>query len=117
MLKVYNIIWLILIGIFSFIIVSIIGILYTITGIGAECGQQLFRIAGYLLNPGKCDYETNFSSHKVANIIWIILFGWWLSLLYLVLTLFLVCILIGIPFATRSIKLVGLLLIPFGSDI
>lgn len=117
MIFIYNLIWFLLVGLASSVILFIIGTLYCITGIGAEHGQQIYRISSYLTHPARITPDINFSSHKVANIIWIILFGWWLILLYIIAGAFLCCTLVGIPFGLQCFKNIALLAAPFGSNI
>lgn len=117
MKKFMNIVWFILVGLWTSIVISIGGILFTITGVGSELGQQLFRVASYMIAPFDKSYDTNFSYKKAANIIWILLFGWWLSILYIAVGLFLICTLIGIPFGLNCFKHLPLIVTPFGSTV
>lgn len=112
----FNFIWFILVGFVSSLLLFIIGILYSITGVGGECGQAIFKIAGFITHPFRKHPETCFSKHKLANIIWLILFGWWLMALYLIAGLFLCCSIIGIPFGLQCFKNLPLLAAPFGAS-
>ncbi|RCW51431.1 inner membrane component-like transport protein [Halanaerobium sp. MA284_MarDTE_T2] len=53
----------------------------------------------------------------IANIIWIIFFGWELAVANLISALIFAVTIIGIPFAKQSLKLAYLSLMPFGKDI
>ena len=53
----------------------------------------------------------------IANIIWIVVFGWELAVINLVSALIFGITIIGIPFAKQSLKLAYLSLMPFGKDI
>ena len=117
MVILYNLIWFILVGFATSIILFIIGILYSVTGVGSEYGQQIFRLSVFILAPYKKTPDTNFNSHKIANIIWLILFGWWLCALYIIAGLFLCCTLIGIPFGLQCFKNLAIICAPFGSTI
>jgi uncharacterized membrane protein YccF (DUF307 family) len=82
-------------------------------------GKQCFKMARMQLAPfGKEVIEKNNSSiGLIANIIWILLFGWELALINLVSALIFAVTIIGIPFAKQSLKLAYLSLVPFGKEI
>ncbi len=50
----------------------------------------------------------------ILNIIWLVLSGFWLSILYVLAAVLLAITIIGIPFAKQSLKLAGFILWPFG---
>ena len=51
----------------------------------------------------------------IGNVVWLILFGWWLALGHLLAALVLAITIIGIPFAVAHAKLAGAALWPFGT--
>jgi len=51
---------------------------------------------------------------SIGNIIWLVLAGWWLMLVYLIAGIFACITVIGIPFGVQSFKLAGYALWPFG---
>jgi uncharacterized membrane protein YccF (DUF307 family) len=53
----------------------------------------------------------------VGNIIWIILFGWWLALGYLVTGLLLCPTVIGVPLGNANFKIIPISLVPLGTRI
>ena len=53
----------------------------------------------------------------VGNIIWIVLFGWWLALGHLVSAVAMAITIIGIPLALADLKLIPVSLVPLGKDI
>lgn len=53
----------------------------------------------------------------VGNILWVVLFGWWLALGHLVSALFLAITIVGIPFAVAHTKLAVTALWPFGTEV
>lgn len=53
----------------------------------------------------------------IANIIWVLVFGWELAVANLISALIFALTIIGIPFAKQSLKLAYLSLMPFGKDI
>jgi len=114
-----NIIWFIFGGLFHAIGWWFAGLLWSITIIGIPVGKQCFKLAKMQLAPfGKKVVEKNNSSiGLIANIIWIIVFGWELAFANLVSAFVFGITIIGIPFAKQSLKLAYLSLMPFGKDI
>lgn len=112
-----NVIWFILIGLVSFIIWGLVGIFWCITIIGIPFGRQCFKIARLVVFPFGKNVKTNFDKHRFANIIWLILFGWEIALLYAVMGCILFITIIGIPFGKQCFKLASLSLLPFGVQI
>ncbi|ADO76919.1 YccF domain-containing protein [Halanaerobium praevalens] len=114
-----NIIWFIFGGLIQSFFWFIFGLLWSITIIGIPVGKQCFKMAKMQLAPfGKEIIETNNSSVSlIANILWIILFGWELAIANLTAALFFGITIIGIPFAKQNLKLAYLSLMPFGKDI
>ncbi|MCV7174421.1 YccF domain-containing protein, partial [Mycolicibacterium sphagni] len=53
----------------------------------------------------------------VGNIIWIILFGWWLALGHLLSAIAMAVTIIGIPLALADLKMIPISLLPLGKDI
>ena len=114
-----NIIWFIFGGVVEGILWVFFGLLCSATIIGIPIGKQCFKIAGMQFAPfGKEIVEKNDSPlGLIANIIWILLFGWELALANLVSALIFGITIIGIPFAKQSLKLAWLSLMPFGKDV
>ena len=54
------------------------------------------------------------TASAIGNIIWLVLAGWWLMILYLIAGLIACLTVIGIPFGIQSFKLAGYALWPFG---
>jgi len=111
-----NIIWFILVGLLSFVAWIITGVLWCITIIGIPFGLQCFKIAALSVFPFGKKVRTDFDSHPVANIIWLILFGWEIALGYIFFGVILYITIIGIPFGKQCFKLAALSLFPFGSQ-
>jgi len=53
----------------------------------------------------------------IGNVIWIILFGWWLALAHVVTGIALCITIIGIPMAIADFKMIPISLMPLGKDI
>jgi uncharacterized membrane protein YccF (DUF307 family) len=114
-----NIIWFIFGGLIEGLLWVIFGLLCSITIIGIPIGKQCFKISSMQFAPfGKKIVDKNSSSiGLIANIIWIIIFGWELAIANLISALIFAVTIIGIPFAKQSLKLAYLSLMPFGKDI
>lgn len=114
-----NIIWFIFGGFIEAVTWWFFGLICYITIIGIPVGKQCFKMARMQLAPfGKEIVEKDNSAvGLIANIVWILLFGWELAVINLVSALIFAVTIIGIPFAKQSLKLAYLSLMPFGKDI
>ena len=112
-----NIIWIIFGGLISALSWVFTGVLMCITIIGIPFGKQCFKIAGLSLAPFGKIVNTNFNKHPIANVIWIILFGWELFIFNFLTGIMLCITIIGIPFGKQWFKLAKLALIPFGTTL
>lgn len=113
-----NILWFILIGFCSGLSWVFSGILWCITIIGIPYGVQCFKFASLSFLPfGK---EVRYGGGAVsllANIIWVIFFGIWMSIGYVIAGLLFSITVIGIPFGKQCFKLAKLALTPFGAEV
>ena len=114
-----NIIWFIFGGFIEALGWWFAGILWFISIIGIPVGKQCFKLARMQLAPfGKEIVEKKSSSLGfIANIIWLIFFGWELAVLNLTSAIFFAITIIGLPFAKQSLKLARISLMPFGKEI
>ena len=71
-----NIIWIILGGLASALAWCFVGLILCITIIGIPLGKQCFKFAGVSFAPFGKKVKLNFSKHPVANVLWLIFFGW-----------------------------------------
>ena len=55
--------------------------------------------------------------HRLGNVIWVVLFGWWLALGHLITGIALCITIIGIPLGLANFKLIPVSLTPFGREI
>src|SRR5215467_57053 len=80
-------------------------------------GIAAFRIAGYVLWPfgrtAERRPEAGVAS-AVGNILWVVLFGWWLALGHLIAGVALCLTIIGIPLGLASFKIIPVTLVPLG---
>ena len=116
-----NIIWLVFGGLIAGIIYILSGLLLCVTIIGIPFGIQAIKIGFATFAPfGKNVVESrnaNSPLRLIFNVIWIVLFGWELTVAHLVFALILAITIVGIPFAKQHIKLIPLALLPFGRDL
>lgn len=115
-----NIIWFVFGGFIHALGWFLSGVLWSITIIGIPYGRQCFKMAKLQLAPfGKkvVDEKGGSPFYFIANIIWIIFFGWELALANLISALLFAITIIGIPFAKQSLKLAVLSFMPFGKRV
>lgn len=113
-----NIIWFLLIGLWSGLAWLFLGILYCITIIGIPIGIQLFKFAQLSFFPfGKDVMFSEKTSSLLLNIIWLIFGGIELGFGYLLAGLIFCITIIGIPFGKQCFKLMKISFLPFGANI
>ena len=121
MLKlILNIIWFLFAGFWlavGYTIAALISFLLIVT---IPFGIASLRVAGYALWPfgrsvvPKPDAGVG---SVIGNLLWLVLFGWWLALLHLISGIALCVTIIGIPMAIADFKLVPLALWPLGREV
>jgi uncharacterized membrane protein YccF (DUF307 family) len=114
---ILNVIWLVLCGLWMAIGYAVAGLICFILIITIPFGIASFRIASYVLWPFGRTIEPRRSAGAGAllgNIIWIVLFGWWLALGHLVTGVLLCLTIIGIPLGIASFKIIPVTLVPLG---
>lgn len=112
-----NILWLIFTGFWSAVCWFLLGVILCITIIGIPFGKQCFKISKLVFWPMGKTVKTNFGKHPIANIIWIIIFGWELAVGFLFAGLIWCITIIGIPFGKQCFKLMQLAFMPFGASL
>ena len=114
---ILNVIWLVLCGLWLAILYAAAGLVCFVLIITIPFGIAAFRIAAYVLWPFGRTIEERRSAGAgalIGNILWIVLFGWWLALGHLV-TGFLLCLtIIGIPLGLANFKIIPITLVPLG---
>jgi len=114
---ILNVIWLVLCGIWMAIAYALAGLVAFVLIITIPFGIAAFRIAGYVLWPfGRTidrRPEAGVAS-LIGNIIWVILFGWWLAIGHLVTGGLLCLTIIGIPLGLANFKIIPISLVPLG---
>jgi uncharacterized membrane protein YccF (DUF307 family) len=104
-------------GIWLAIAYALAGLIAFILIITIPFGIASFRIANYVLWPfGRTtvpDQHAGVGS-LIGNIVWIILFGWWLAVGHLLTGIALCITIIGIPLGLANFKLIPISLLPLG---
>ena len=113
-----NILWFIFGGFLSGLAWILSGLLLCITIIGFPLGIQCFKFAMLSFFPfGK---EIRYSAGAVSfivNVIWFLLFGWWMGVGNFLIGCGWCITVIGIPFGIQFFKIEKLSLAPFGAEI
>lgn len=112
-----NILWFLLIGLWSAVTWALLGVLWCVFIITIPFGVQCFKIAGLMLWPFGKNVSCNFGKHPIANIIWIFCGGLGLAISYVFVGVLCYITIIGIPFGKQCFKLATLSLTPFGAKI
>lgn len=101
-----NILWIILGGLAIAIGWALVGLILCISIIGIPFGIQAFKMAGLTLTPfGKTVQYGGGVGSALANILWVVLVGWWMALGYLGAGVLNCITIIGIPFGIQSFKM------------
>jgi uncharacterized membrane protein YccF (DUF307 family) len=117
---VLNLIWFFFGGALVAIVYALAGIVCFLLVVTIPFGVASFRIANYTLWPfGRTLVAKPGAglASGVANVIWIVLFGWWLALGHIVLAISQFISVIGIPLGIANLKLVPVSLLPLGQEI
>ncbi len=114
---ILNVIWLVFGGLWLAIAYVVAGLLCFVLIITIPFGIAAFRIAGYALWPFGRTIERHPKAgvaSMTGNVLWIVLFGWWLALGHLVTGVMLCLTIIGIPLALADFKIIPITLVPLG---
>lgn len=114
---ILNVIWLVFCGVWMAIAYAVAGLLCFVLIITIPFGIAAFRIANYTLWPFGRTIDrrpTAGVASLIGNILWIILFGWWLAIGHLVSGVALCLTIIGIPLGLASFKIIPVTLVPLG---
>jgi uncharacterized membrane protein YccF (DUF307 family) len=121
MLKtILNVIWLVLCGFWmsiAYVLAALACFVLFFLIVTIPFGIAALRIAGYVLWPFGRTIEPRGDAgvgSLVGNIIWIVLFGWWLALGHLVTGIALCVTIIGIPLGIANFKIIPVSLVPLG---
>ena len=114
---ILNLIWIVLCGWWMAILYFLAGLIAFILIITIPFGIAAWRIGGYVLWPFGRQIEVRRDAgigSLIGNIIWIILFGWWLAIGHLVFGIVMCLTIIGIPLGLASFKIIPITLVPLG---
>jgi uncharacterized membrane protein YccF (DUF307 family) len=114
---ILNVIWLVLCGLWMAILYAAAGLLCFLLIITIPFGIAAFRIAGYVLWPfGRTIARRSHAGvgSMIGNVLWVILFGWWLALGHVITGIALFLTIIGIPLAIANFKIIPITLLPLG---
>ena len=117
---ILNIIWLVLEGFWMAMAYVLAGLVCFVLIITIPFGIAAFRIAGYVLWPfGRTAVRRPSAGigSMIGNVLWVLLFGWWLALGHLVAGVLLCLTIIGIPLGLASFKIIPITLVPLGTQI
>ena len=117
MRTILNVIWLIFCGLWMAVAYVAAGLVAFVLIITIPFGIAAFRIANYVLWPfGRTTVPKQSAGvgSLIGNIIWIILFGWWLAIEHLVTGIALCLTIIGIPLGLANFKMIPISLLPLG---
>jgi uncharacterized membrane protein YccF (DUF307 family) len=117
---ILNLIWLIFGGALVAIVYAIAGLICFILVVTIPFGVAAFRMANFTIWPfGRTlvPKPTAGDASGIGNVLWFILFGWWLALAHIVLAIAQFISIIGIPLGIANVKLVPVSLFPLGQEI
>ena len=117
---ILNVIWLVLEGLWMAIGYVLAGILCFVLIVTIPFGIASFRIAGYVLWPFGRSAVRRLDAgagSAIGNVLWVVLFGWWLALGHLIAGIALCITIIGIPLGLASFKIIPVTLLPLGTEI
>lgn len=115
-----NIIWLVFGGFWLWLGYMVAGVIACLLIVTIPFGVASFRMAQYTLWPfGRAVIPTPDAGagSAIGNVIWFVLFGWWLALGHLATALAQAITIIGIPLAIVNLKLLPVSIVPFGKQI
>jgi uncharacterized membrane protein YccF (DUF307 family) len=120
---ILNVIWLVLCGFWmaiAYVLAGLVCFALFFLVVTIPLGIAAFRIAGYVLWPFGRTIELRRDAgvgSLIGNVIWIVLFGWWLAIGHLVTGIALCVTIIGIPLGIANFKIIPISLVPLGVQI
>jgi uncharacterized membrane protein YccF (DUF307 family) len=115
-----NVIWLVFAGIWMAIGYALAGVVAFVFVVTIPFGIASFRMANYALWPfGRTVLHRSDAggASALGNVLWFLLFGWWLALGHLFCGILLCITVIGIPLGVANFKMIPIALLPLGREI
>src|SRR3954451_21013349 len=115
-----NVIWLVFSGIWMAIGYAVAGVVAFVFVVTIPFGIASFRMANYALWPfGRTVLRRSDAgaASALGNVLWFLLFGWWLALGHVVSGMLLCITVIGIPLGVANFKMIPIALLPLGREI
>jgi uncharacterized membrane protein YccF (DUF307 family) len=115
-----NVIWFVLCGLWmalGYLVAAVFAFLLIVT---IPFGIAALRIALFALWPfGRTVVKRPGAgaASALGNVVWLVLFGWWLALGHIITGVLLCLTVIGIPLGLANFKLVPVSLLPLGRDV
>lgn len=114
----FNLIWIVTGGWLTALGFLLVGAICYVTMIGVPIGRQAFKMASLTLAPFGREVEYGGGAPSlVANVVWLLLGGWWSATCYALEGLAFCVTVIGIPFGLQLFKMAKLTLMPFGATV
>ena len=117
---ILNVVWLVFGGLLLAAGYAIAGLICFLLIVTIPFGIAAFRMANYALWPFGRDVvrrpDAGIAS-TIGNVLWVILFGWWLALGHITAAIAQFVSIIGIPLGLANLKLVPISLFPLGVQI
>ena len=117
---VLNVIWFVLAGFWLALGYTLAAIICFILIVTIPFGIAALRIAAYALWPfGRTVVRRADAGagSTIGNVLWVLLFGWWLALEHLLTGIALCVTIIGIPLGLANFKLIPISFAPLGREI
>jgi uncharacterized membrane protein YccF (DUF307 family) len=118
---ILNVLWLIFgSGILLALAYAIAGVICFVLVVTIPFGVAAFRLANYSLWPFGRTLTTKPTAglaSGIANVLWVVLAGWWLALSHILSGIAQCLTIIGIPFGIANFKLVPAAFWPLGREI
>ncbi len=115
-----NILWFLLAGLWMALAYALVALLCFVLIVTIPFGVASLRIASFALWPfGRTvvHHPAAGGPSMIGNLIWLVLFGWWLALGHLVTGALLCLTVVGIPLGLANFKLVPVSLWPLGREV
>lgn len=113
-----NILWFLFGGLIGGLCWIFVGCILCITIVGIPLGRQCFKFASLAFFPfGKEIIYGGSAVSFLANVLWLLFFGWEMMLGYLLLGLVWCITILGIPVGKQCFKMAKLALMPFGAQV